>query len=387
MTKSAAERTIPGQTALKTAAANPYSRFPHAPDDPRTAGWRLKQPATVKVHATPKFRLSQADTVFTMGSCFARNVENSLIRLGVRLSLANFHFPLKYLHRDHGHLDRNLADLGIDMEREDTAVPLKDFRPDQAKVDQWLESADQGNLIRAVLNKYSPFSMLNEFQRLLLPQSFRDPFKGLIQVDEQRWFDPHIKNTRMLSRDDALAARACVEAATATVADATAVFLTLGFTETWVDSDTGYILNVAPPPRLIKRWPNRFRFLNAAQSDVLYALDEIRRLLTTRVRADMKFIITVSPVPLGTTFTDMDVISANAYSKATLRSAAGEFAAQYPDVDYFPSYEMVMSTDPALAWQDDRVHVAAPVVDAVINHFVAAYFGESAVANSAASAP
>lgn len=387
MTKSAAERTIPGQAVLKTAMANPYNRFSYAADDTKTAGWRLKQAVAVNVHATPKFRLSRADTVFTMGSCFARNVENSLIRLGVKLSLANFHFPIKYLHRDHGHIDRNLADLGIDMERTDIAEPLKDFRPDQAKVDRWLDSADQGNLIRAVLNKYSPFSMLNEFQRLLLPQSFRDPFKGMVQVDEHRWFDPHIKNTRMLSRDDALAARACVEAATATVADATAVFLTLGFTETWVDSDTGYILNVAPPPRLVKKWPNRFRFLNATHSDALYALDEIRRLLTTRVRADMKFIVTVSPVPLGTTFTDMDVISANAYSKATLRSAAGEFAAEYPNVDYFPSYEMVMSTSPEIAWQDDRVHVAPAVVDAVIGRFVETYFGETAVANSTASAP
>lgn len=101
----------------------------------------------------------------------------------------------------------------------------------------------------------------------------------------------------------------------------------------------------------------------------------------------MKFVITVSPVPLGTTFTGMDVISANSHSKATLRSAAGEFCAAHASVDYYPSYEMVTSTNPAIAWQEDRIHVTVPLVDAVIARFVASYFGETMVAKAAPSAP
>ena len=357
MSGPALERTVAGYAALKAAAANPNSRFAYAANDPDSAGWRLAQNAPVLVASAPKFQLSTADTIFTMGSCFARNVEESLIRLGIRVSLADFDFPLEFFH------------------------------PNYSRLFSWANTSLHGNLVRSVLNKYSPLSMLNEFQRLLTPETFADPAKGLIQVDEYRWFDPHIKNTRMMGWEDCVASHQRVNAATSTVRNATALFLTLGFTETWLDAETGYVLNVAPPPALLKRWPERFRFYNATHADILDSLKGIYELVTTHIRPDMKFIVTVSPVPLGTTFTPMDVIAANAYSKATLRSAAGEFCAAHANVDYYPSYEMVTSTSPAIAWQEDRIHVTVPLVDTVIGRFVDSYFGESVVAKTAASAP
>ena len=338
-------RTIPGIAALKTAAANSHGRFPFAANEPDSAGWRMAQAAPVLVKSTPKFRLSAADTVFTMGSCFARNVEESLIRLGIKVSLADFDFPLSYFHPNYGRLNT------------------------------WVNTSLHGNMVRSVLNKYTPLSMLNEFERLLRPEAFTDPHEGLIQVEPDKWFDPHIKNTRMMTSEEARAARALVETATARVRDATTVFLTLGFTETWIDSATGYVLNVAPSPLLIRKWPNRFRFYNATHADVLSSLEQIYDLTCARIRHDMKFVVTVSPVPLGTTFTDMDVITANAYSKATLRAAVGEFCAGRDNVDYYPSYEMVTATDPRIAWQEDRIHVTVPLVDAVIGRFVETYFG------------
>ena len=357
MTRPSREHTIAGFAALKTAAANPQSRFAYTKDDPASAGWRLAQAAPVVVRTTPKFHLSADDTIFTMGSCFARNVEESLIRLGIKVSLADFDFPLEFFHPNYGRLET------------------------------WVNTPLHGNMIRSVLNKYTPLSMLNEFERLLQPETFTDPFRGLIQVDPERWFDPHIKNTRMMSRAECLAARSLVETATAKVRAATTIFLTLGFTETWIDSETGYVLNVAPPPLLIKKSPERFRFYNATHADVLASLEKIHQLVATQIRPDMKFVVTVSPVPLGTTFTAMDVISANAYSKATLRSAVGEFCAHHDNVDYYPSYEMVTSTDPVIAWQEDRIHVTVPLVDAVIGRFVESYFGETGVAKTAPSAP
>lgn len=356
MTAPDAARTVAGLDALKTAAANPNGRFSYAENDAGSAGWRMAQATPVFLRYAPKFSLSPADTVFTMGSCFARNVEESLIRLGIKVLLADFDFPLGYLH------------------------------PNYARIDTWVNTAQHGNLIRSVLNKYTPLSMLNEFQRLLEPETFAGQDQGMIQVDAYRWFDPHIKNTRMMGWEECLASRGLVDAATAKVRIATTIFLTLGFTETWIDSASGYVLNVAPPPLVIRKYPERFRFYNATHADVLASLKEIHRLVTTHIRPDMKFVVTVSPVPLGTTFTEMDVIAANAYSKATLRSAVGEFCAGQANVDYFPSYEMVTSTDPRIAWESDRIHVTVPVVDKVIGHFVATYFGESAVANAAASA-
>ena len=56
-------------------------------------------------------------------------------------------------------------------------------------------------------------------------------------------------------------------------------------------------------------------------------------------------LVTVSPVPLTATASGQHVLTATSGSKATLRAAAGEFVADTPGTDYFPSYELV--TNPA----------------------------------------
>ena len=216
MTAPDIKRTVAGLDALKTAAANPNSRFSYTENDPGSAGWRMAGDSPVFLRTAPKFSLSATDAVFTMGSCFARNVEESLIRLGINVLLAGFDFPLGYFH------------------------------PNYARLDTWVHTAQHGNLVRSVLNKYTPLSMLNEFERLLRPAGSSEQDLGMIQVDAYRWFDPHIKNTRMMGWEECLAARGLVDAATAKVRGATTVFLTLGFTETWIDSVSGYVLNVRP---------------------------------------------------------------------------------------------------------------------------------------------
>ena len=342
------DETISGIDALRTATKNKFGLFPYSADNPKTAGWRMSQPAAVEINVEPKFTLSNEDPVFTMGSCFARNVEDSLIRMGVPIVLADFDFPEKYFAPEYNAFKNGMMDS-----------PLR------------------GLAIRSVLNKYTPYSMLNEFERILRPENFKDPFKGLIEFDKDRWYDPHTKNLRLMPLEESLVARDFVEGATARVFDAKAVFLTLGFTETWFDSDTGLALNMSPFPPLIKKNPDRFRFYNAAHRDVLSSLENIFNLISEYVRSDMKFIVTVSPVPLGRTFTDMDVISANTYSKSTLRSAVGEFCANHDNVDYFPSYEMIMSTNPNIAWMEDRVHPLREMVDVVIGQFTKHYYGSS----------
>jgi hypothetical protein len=57
----------------------------------------------------------------------------------------------------------------------------------------------------------------------------------------------------------------------------------------------------------------------------------------------MKFLVTVSPVPLTATATGAHVEVATAYSKAVLRAVAGQVSDQAQNVDYFPSYEIITS--------------------------------------------
>jgi len=337
------DQTQPGFDALRASIGNQYSRHNFDQADQASAGWRLGQRGAIDVQFSPKFKLDRRDAIFTMGSCFARNVEESMIREGIRVLLKDFDFPQQLLHPLHKSLQAGLNG------------------PDHAR---WL---------RTVLNKYTTHSMLNEFERILTPERFRDPFRGLIKIDDTRWFDPQINNLRNTSLDEALIARDVVESAAALVTEATAIFLTLGFTETWYDTETKALINAAPPPALIRRFPERFQFFNATHAQSVQCLEELYGLLTAKIRKDMKFVVTVSPIPLATTFTTNDILVANAYSKATLRSAAGEFASRYDNVDYFPSYEMIVLAHPEVTWEEDRVHVRQPLIDTVIRRFVQGY--------------
>jgi hypothetical protein len=220
--------------------------------------------------------------------------------------------------------------------------------------------------------------MLNEFQRVLAPEAFRAPQKGLVHIDEDRWFDPHTKDTAFHGLRESLMVRFLVDEAAKSMTGAGAILLTLGHTETWFDSETGLVLNIAPPPLLIRKSPDRFRFFNATYVDALDSLERIFDLVCRHIRPDMKFIVTVSPVPLNTTFTDQDIVSANTYSKCTLRAAAETFSARHANVDYFPSYEMVMSTHPDLAWENDRMHVPHALVQSIVARFMACCFADTA---------
>jgi len=75
---------------------------------------------------------------------------------------------------------------------------------------------------------------------------------------------------------------------------------------------------------------------------VLADFERVRSLLRAR-NPDMRFLVTVSPVPLTATASGQHVEVATAYSKAVLRAVCGTLVARHDDVDYFPSYEIITS--------------------------------------------
>ena len=61
-----------------------------------------------------------------------------------------------------------------------------------------------------------------------------------------------------------------------------------------------------------------------------------------RINPKLRFLLTVSPVPLTATNSGNYVAAATTYSKSVLRAVAGELAKYRPHiVDYFPSYELI----------------------------------------------
>jgi hypothetical protein len=73
-----------------------------------------------------------------------------------------------------------------------------------------------------------------------------------------------------------------------------------------------------------------------------------------------KILLTVSPVPLTKTFTNEDAVVANSYSKSVLRVCAQELKERHPEVDYFPSFEIVSSCG-LDSFKEDNIHVRLPL--------------------------
>jgi hypothetical protein len=117
---------------------------------------------------------------------------------------------------------------------------------------------------------------------------------------------------------------------------------TLGLTEAWVDKRTNRVFPTAPGTIAGDFDPSIYEFKNFTYDEIHADFVEFLDLIRAR-NPDVRVILTVSPVPLTATATDNHVLVATTYSKSVLRAVAGSIAQSYPDVDYFPSYEMIAS--------------------------------------------
>ncbi|SHI87140.1 GSCFA domain-containing protein [Wenxinia saemankumensis] len=335
MTAKNIER-ITADRAFVRAKGNALRRYPA----PERDGDRLYPLASPTV--TPSFRIGADDTIFAIGSCFARNVEKALEGAGKRV-----------LSRE-----IDLGEIGASL-------------------------GDATNFF----NKYSIHSVTNEIRWALE----RDSFPGadiLYPMGPDRYCDPQLGMARLdFDADTILAFRHRYLDAMAAVKDADVVILTLGYVETWYDTVLDLYLNVVPPVQLIRAEPGRFEFRVLSYADVLEGLNELHALLTRHRTKPLKMLVTVSPVPLLATFRDMDVLVANAYSKSVQRAALDEFVLGKDGVDYFPSYEFVTLSNPAVAWSgNDYRHVSPDVVNRIMSNVLVRYVDGAGTAEAAMTA-
>ena len=106
---------------------------------------------------------------------------------------------------------------------------------------------------------------------------------------------------------------------------------------------------------------NRFSFRQLDVFDVMPLLSEA---LGSLDALNKKIILTVSPVPIQTTFTNEDCVIANEFSKSVLRVCAQRLSKHYRNVDYFPSYEVVRTLG-LTGYEDDNIHVKNSVVEKI----------------------
>lgn len=318
---------LDGPAAMERARRNPLRRYP----SPERDGGRLYPLASPEVR--PSFQIAPTDTVFAIGSCFARNVEKALEGAGLRVLSREF----------------DLGEIGGSLE-------------------------DGANFF----NKYSIHSVLNE-----LTWAFeRERFPGeaaLLPLGPESFVDAQLGMGRLdFPVERVMAFRHLYLDAMRAVAEADVVIVTLGYVECWFDRKLGLYLNVTPPGQAIKAEPERFEFRVLSYGDVLAGLEALHALLLRHRTKPLRLLVTVSPVPLLATFRDVDVLVANAYSKAVQRAAIEEFVTGREGVDYFPSYEFVTLSNPEVAFgRQDYRHVSQDVINRIMDTVLRAYMGRA----------
>lgn len=276
--------------------------------------------------------LVPGETIVTIGSCFARHVE------------------------------RELAEHGFD-------IPTRAFTVDPA---YW--SGEPGTL----LNNYVVGAVLPQIRWAF---GIGDPFSvdtHCVKMGE-KYQDLQIAgNVRPQPREVVEAQRERISAIYRNLAEARVVVLTLGLVEAWWDNKAGMYINMAPPKRAVREDPARFEMRVLDFHDLTTDLYALIDLLKEVGRDDLQVVMTVSPVPLTSTFTDQDVAVANMYSKSLLRTAVDHVRARYDFVSYYPSYESFMLTQKGQAFVRDQVHTNMDLVKFNISRMVAAYLGQGA---------
>ncbi len=331
-----ADLVLDAAQAWHTLARNPSGRWPS----------RDKRRNRLEPIATPDFsipfNIHQGDEIFAIGSCFARNIERALVDMAFR-------------------------------------VPVCDFTVPPAEIDETGRTEPL-----QILNKYTPFAMEQEVRFATSSSPGFSAENCLVAFDDKH-FDMQLALGPPVDRERALQRRAQVRDLFGGIYRARLIVLTLGLTETWIDGETGLHLNRPPILPLVTRHPGRFRFEVADIDEVRRSVRSLIDLLKGAMTKEAKIIVTVSPVPLNSTFSGRDVVVANMYSKSVLRAAAEEACIRSDDVFYYPSYESVILSDSRRAFYDDLRHVRDELVRYNTGRLVAMLVGGRLDAASEAS--
>ncbi|HEY5410817.1 MAG TPA: GSCFA domain-containing protein [Caulobacteraceae bacterium] len=282
---------------------------------------------------SPSFRLRPGQTVFTIGSCFARNIEAHLAALGCK-------------------------------------APMLDFR---------LPPEEFDGIANAAMNKFHPpaFRQCLEWTARIFDRdgkvAWADCEPLAFDVGQGRYFDLDMAATAL----PATAARFVerrqhIYDVFSAAFTADCLMMTPGLIEAWRDAETGLYMYGAPYHRRMLATPERWSFevlsYQRCLDDMLGAIDLVRAR-----NPGVNILVTTSPVPLGMTFTGRDVTIANAHSKAVLRAVCDAVLLEREGIDYFPSYEMATLSNPAMVWKGDRLHVSQGFIGKIVGYMLDNY--------------
>ena len=280
----------------------------------------------------PSFRIGPGDTVFTIGSCFARNIERYLVDAGCR-------------------------------------VPMQEL---------WLPPEEWHGGANSAMNKFHPpaFRQCLEWTARIFDRGgqveWSDCEPLAFDFGDGQWFDMDMAPTPPVSRARFVERRQHIYEVFATAFSAGCLMITPGLIEAWRDTRSGLYIHEPPTQKAMvsrrERWEFEILSYDQCLADLLAAIDVVRAR-----NPGAKVLITTSPVPMSATFSGKDIRIANAYSKSVLRAVCGAASMLRPTVDYFPSYESATLSAPERVWETDRIHVAGGFVGKIVAHMLEHY--------------
>jgi hypothetical protein len=324
----------------------------HSPyqDLPPRAFWRTgvseQHPLRITDLYRRKFEIRAEDRIVTAGSCFAQHIARKFKTFGYAV------------------VDAEPAPPGLG---ETTA---RDFG-------YGIYSARYGNiyttrqllqLAREAFGQHQPHNIAWE--------------KGGRFYDALR---PSVEPEGLASVEAVLAhRRSHLAAVKAMLASMNLFVFTFGLTEAWIDRRDGTVYPTAPGTIAGSFDPALYEFKNFTFSEVMDDFLQFRELVLA-LNPGVRFLVTVSPVPLTATAANEHVLAATTYSKSVLRAVAGELAQRFEDVDYFPSYEIIASPfSRGFFYESNLRSVDSAGVENVMRIFFDAHRG---VTTPAAAAP
>jgi len=294
---------------------------------------RRMRSGRVLPHSKVTFSLQKSDTILTLGSCFARNVETHLSKFGCN-------------------------------------VPALDMSGPESEIN--------GQRLNRVIGLFTPPTF---YQALVWAEQIRKRDCIVRPSDCDRFFfdtgngaivDLGLAQPAKNSYLQCLARRQQLYKLYANAFTAECIMITPGLVETWFDRKENLYTVTAPLRNGQMFDSDRFSFRVLDCSECLESLLATVDLIREH-NPSVKFLITVSPVPLRYTFSDCDILIANTFSKCALRTACDEVIRKRPQIDYFPSFEAVtLST--RKVWLKDRRHVDESMIGEIVAQVIRQYF-------------
>jgi hypothetical protein len=313
-------------------------------DLPATNYWKTgvstQSPHAIQGLWRPKFKIANTDQVATAGSCFAQHISRHL---------RSRNFPV---------INAEPPPPGLDAET------ARSFG-------YGIYSARYGNL-------YAVRQLLQLAQEVFGQFSPTDA----IWKKDGRFYDalrPSVEPKGLPSADAVREHRAVhLERVREVLTKADVFVFTLGLTEAWVHKPSGTVYATAPGTIAGEYDPAVHVFHNFGFSEIYEDFKAFRRLMKEH-NPKVKFLLTVSPVPLTATASKNHVLVATTYSKSVLRAVAGTLAEEFSDIDYFPSYEMVATPFSRGQFYEDNLR---NVTDAGVRAVMRVFFDDPPASGS-----